>query len=415
MPKITALKGRAVFNSRGSKTIEIDVFTDNRYLGRACAPSGASVGKYEAQSFPNNDPQKALETFNANSQKFIGLEASEPSNIFDCLKSIDNSETYIKLGGSVAYAVSIGAIESAATALNVHMFQLLKKAKPYRFPFPLGNILGGGAHAGPGTPDIQEILSCPIGATNILEALEMNFKVHKELRKVIEDVDKNFTYGRGDEGAWAPHLNNDQALEFSEKAVKNCGFALGKDISLGVDFASSSLWNESTGVYNYPRQGVVRNSQEQIEFVDSLINKYRLIYAEDPLHEEDFEGMAVLTKDNPNCIVTGDDLLVTNSQRVKKAARYGSCRGAILKVNQAGSLYEALKFAEECARNNIKIITSHRSGESTDSHMSHIAIATNSKMIKSGVVGGERVSKLNELIRLTEYDLIEGMADLFCT
>jgi len=415
MPKITALKGRAVFNSRGSKTIEIDVFTDNRYLGRACAPSGASVGKYEAQSFPNNDPQKALETFNANSQKFIGLEASEPSNIFDCLKSIDNSETYIKLGGSVAYAVSIGAIESAATALNVHMFQLLKKAKPYRFPFPLGNILGGGAHAGPGTPDIQEILSCPIGATNILEALEMNFKVHRELRKVIEDVDKNFTYGRGDEGAWAPHLNNDQALEFSEKAVKNCGFALGKDISLGVDFASSSLWNESTGVYNYPRQGIVRNSQEQIEFVDSLINKYRLIYAEDPLHEEDFEGMAVLTKDNPKCIVTGDDLLVTNSQRVKKAARYGSCRGAILKVNQAGSLYEALKFAEECARNNIKIITSHRSGESTDSHLSHIAIATNSKMIKSGVVGGERISKLNELIRLTEYDLIEGMADLFCT
>jgi len=125
--------------------------------------------------------------------------------------------------------------------------------------------------------------------------------------------------------------------------------------------------------------------------------------------------MAVLTKDNPKCIVTGDDLLVTNSQRVKKAARYGSCRGAILKVNQAGSLYEALKFAEECARNNIKIITSHRSGESTDSHLSHIAIATNSKMIKSGVVGGERVSKLNELIRLTEYDLIEGMADLFCT
>ena len=148
-------------------------------------------------------------------------------------------------------------------ALNVHMFQLLKKAKPYRFPFPLGNILGGGAHAGPGTPDIQEILSCPIGATNILEALEMNFKVHRELRKVIEDVDKNFTYGRGDEGAWAPHINNDQALEFSEKAVKNCGFALGKDISLGVDFASSSLWNESTHVYNYPRQGIVRNSQEQ--------------------------------------------------------------------------------------------------------------------------------------------------------
>src|SRR6266542_323940 len=236
MSVITSVKGRLVFNSRGSKSVEIDVITDNQFIGRASSPSGASVGSHEVVSFAKNDPELSLKLFNSYSRKFIGLDAKDPKTIFDVLRSIDTTETYEKIGGAVAYSLSIAAIEAASKSENLPMFRLLNPNGPYQFPFPLGNILGGGAHAGPGTPDIQEILSCPIGATNILEALEMNFKVHRELRKVIEDVDKNFTYGRGDEGAWAPHLNNDQALEFSEKAVKNCGFALGKDISLGVDF-----------------------------------------------------------------------------------------------------------------------------------------------------------------------------------
>ena len=244
MPSITSLKGRIVFNSRGSKTIEIDVITDKKYFARACAPSGASVGKHETQSFPNDNPEKALEVFNTNAKKFVGLDAQDPKVIFDVLRTIDGTETYSKIGGAVAYALSIAAIDSAAKALCVPLFKLLKPRRPYRFPFPLGNILGGGAHAGAGTPDIQEFLVCPIGARNIREGLEMNFELHKELRKVIESVDKRFTYGRGDEGAWAPHVNNDEALEVIEKAVKNCGFTLGKDISLGIDFASSSFWDE---------------------------------------------------------------------------------------------------------------------------------------------------------------------------
>lgn len=415
MPSITALKGRIVFNSRGSKAIEVDVVTDKKFFARACAPSGASVGKHEAQSFPNDDSKKALEVFTANAKKFVGLDAEDPRVIFDALRSIDNTEMYTKIGGAVAYALSIAAIDSAAKALNVPMFKLLKPRKPYKFPFPIGNILGGGAHAGPGTPDIQEFLVCPIGAKSIIEAIEMNFELHKELCKVIESIDKHFTYGRGDEGGWAPNVNNDQALELVEKAVKNCGFSLGKEISIGIDLASSSLWNEKKKIYDYVRQGIVRNTQEQIDFADDLIREYKLIYLEDPVHEEDFESMAIITKRNPKCMVTGDDMLVTNTRRVKEAAKSKVCSGAILKVNQTGTLYDAMKFAEECTKNNIRIVTSHRSGESLDSHIAHIAIATDSKMLKSGVLGGERIAKLNELLRLTEYDLIEGMADLSST
>ena len=415
MPSITALKGRIVFNSRGSKTIEVDVVTDKKFFARACAPSGASVGKHEAQSFPNDDSKKALEVFTANAKKFVGLDAEDPRVIFDALRSVDNTEMYTKIGGAVAYALSIAAIDSAAKALDVPMFKLLKPRKPYKFPFPIGNILGGGAHAGPGTPDIQEFLVCPIGAKSIIEAIEMNFELHKELCKVIESIDKHFTYGRGDEGGWAPNVNNDQALELVEKAVKNCGFSLGKEISIGIDLASSSLWNEKKKIYDYVRQGIVRNTQEQIDFADDLIREYKLIYLEDPVHEEDFESMAIITKRNPKCMVTGDDMLVTNTRRVKETAKSKVCSGAILKVNQTGTLYDAMKFAEECTKNNIRIVTSHRSGESLDSHIAHIAIATDSKMLKSGVLGGERIAKLNELLRLTEYDLIEGMADLSST
>jgi enolase len=240
----------------------------------------------------------------------------------------------------------------------------------------------------------------------------MNFKLHAETRKVIESIDKRFTYGRGDEGAWAPNVNNDQALEIVEKAVRNCGYTLGKDMAIGIDFASSSFWNEASQRYDYSRQGLTRDTSEQIEFANKLIKDYKLVYAEDPVHEGDFESMAVLTKKNQSTLVTGDDMLVTNASMVRKAKEFGACSGAILKVNQAGTLYDAMEFAKECTKNKIKLITSHRSGESVDSHISHIAVATGSKMLKSGVLGGERVAKLNELLRLLEYDLIEGMAEL---
>ena len=413
MPIITDIISRLIYNSRGNKTIEVDIISDDKFLGRASSPSGASVGKHEAQSFKENSPEKSLEELNKNLSKFIGIESHDTRAVYDVLKNIDNSENYGKIGGSVAYAISLASVESASKALNVPLFRLLKPVGDYKFPYPLGNILGGGSHAGPGTPDIQEYLICPIGASNIIEAIEINIRVHKQLKTILEKLDNNFTYGRGDEGAWAPNLNNDQAIEVVEQAISDSGYNSGKEVAIGIDFASSSFWNETTQSYDYLRQGLVRSTNEQIDFVNDLIDKYHLIYVEDPVHEEDFEGMSIINKNHPECLITGDDMLVTNKKRVKESIKYNSCSGAILKVNQAGSLYEALEFVNECNKNDIKLITSHRSGESIDSHIAEIAVATSSKLLKTGVIGGERVAKLNQLVRLAEYDLIKGMSDVF--
>ena len=412
MPKITSLTGRILYNSRGSKTIEVDIIADNKFLGRVCAPSGASVGKYEAVSFPNNKPEQSLKILNENSEKFLGSDASDLKLIHDTIKSIDNSDNYSKIGGACAFAITIAAAQAAANSLEIPLYSIINKDDELKFPFPLGNILGGGAHAGPGTPDIQEVLVASIGAKGIQEAIDTNLQVHKELRNLIQKEDPTFTNGRGDEGGWAPKFDNEKALEISTKAIENLGFTLGKEVALGVDFASSTQWNENKGKYIYDRAGFENDSGQQIDFAAKMIDKYKLIYAEDAVHEEAFEDMAILTKKFPDRMITGDDLTVTNTKILDKAIAHGSCNAAILKVNQEGSLFDALEFAKMANENNIKLITSHRSGESTDSQISHIGIGTKSKLLKVGVVGGERVAKLNELIRLSEHDLIHGMIDI---
>jgi enolase len=412
LPKITSVEGRILFNSRGSKTIEVDIISDNKFLGRVCSPSGASVGKYEAVSFPNENPEESLKILKQNSQKFIGLESSDLKIIHDTLKSLDNSNNYSIIGGSLAFAVTIASMESASKALEQPLFKTLSTGSEFKFPIPIGNILGGGAHAGPGTPDIQEILICATGAKTIEDAIETNLAVHKELRKVLQKQDPSFTNGRGDEGGWAPKLENLKALEVSAKACENLGFTLGKEVALGVDFASSTQWNEEKGKYLYDRAGFENSTGEQIDFAANIIDKFKLIYAEDAVHEEAFEDMAELTAKFPNTLVTGDDLTVTSKDILTKAIKVKACNAAILKVNQAGSLYDALEFADVANQNNVKLITSHRSGESTDSQISHIGIATNSKMLKVGVVGGERIAKLNELLRLSGHDFICGMAEI---
>ena len=412
MPKITSVKARLIYNSRGTKTIEVDVTSDNKFLGRVCAPSGASVGKHEAVNFPDGDPKKSFQLLTENSEKFLEIDSADLKSIHDTIRTLDPNPEYSKIGGAVAFAVTIASLESAAKALDVPLFQLISKEKNYRFPFPLGNILGGGAHAGPGTPDIQEILICAIGAKSIRDAIETNLSIHKELRNVLQKEDPSFTNGRGDEGGWAPKLDNEKALELSAIACENLGFTLGKEVALGVDFASSTQWSEKNKKYLYERGGFENSPEKQIDFVSNIIEKYKLVYAEDAVHEEAFEEMAELTAKFPNVLITGDDLIVTNTQILKNAIKLKACNAAILKVNQAGSLYDALEFADLANSNNIKLITSHRSGESVDSQIVHIGIGTNSKMLKVGVVGGERIAKLNELIRLSEHDLIRGMAQI---
>jgi len=412
LSKITAISGRVVYNSRGSKTIEVDVESDGKFLGRVCAPSGASVGKFEAVSFPNNSPEESLSILNQNSDKFIGIDSSELKQVHDVIHSIDETDNYAKIGGGCAFAITIAATESAAKSQEKPFFQMISDKSNLKFPFPLGNILGGGAHAGPGTPDIQEILVSSIGAKTVRESIDMNLQVHKELKKLILKDDPTFTNGRGDEGGWAPKFNNEEALEISVKAIENLGYTLGKEVALGVDFASSTQWNDEKGKYVYDRAGFENDSGEQIEFATNIIEKYKLIYAEDAVHEEAFDDMSEITKKFPNVMITGDDLTVTNNKILQKAVDKKSCNAAILKVNQAGSLYDALEFAKVANENNIKLITSHRSGESSDSQISHIGIGTGSKLLKVGIVGGERVAKLNELIRISEHDLIHGMIDI---
>ena len=412
MAKISSINGRIIHNSRGTKTIEVDVISDNQYLGRTAAPSGASVGKYEAASFPEGGPEESLRILNENSTKFLELESNDLKSIDEVIKSIDNTSNYSKTGGALAYAVTIASMESAAKSAGKPLFELISEQNDYRFPIPIGNILGGGAHAGPGTPDIQEILISATGSKTIRDSIETNFKVHKELRNVIEKTDPSFTNGRGDEGGWAPKCDNEKALELCAKACENLGYTLGKEVSLGVDFASSTQWNEEKQLYIYERAGFENTPEKQIEFAAGIIEKYKLIYAEDAVHEEAFDDMSELVSKFPKTMITGDDLTVTNKEILKKAIEKKSCNAAILKVNQAGSLYDALEFAKTAQNNGIKLITSHRSGESTDSQISHIGIGTNSKMLKVGVVGGERVAKLNELIRLSEHDLIRGMAEV---
>ncbi len=412
MAKITSINGRIIHNSRGTKTIEVDVIYDNQYLGRTSAPSGASVGKYEAISFPKDGPEESLRILNENSKKFLEFESSDLKSIDETLKSIDQTPNYSKIGGGLAYAITIASIESASKAVGKQLFELISEQNEYRFPIPIGNILGGGVHAGPGTPDIQEILISAPGAKTIRDAIETNFKVHKELRNVIEKADPSFTNGRGDEGGWAPKCDNEKALELCAKACENLGYTLGNEVSLGVDFASSTQWDEEKHLYVYERAGFENTPEKQIEFAANIIEKYKLIYAEDAVHEEAFGDMSELVSKFPKTMIAGDDLTVTNKDMLKKAIENKSCNAAILKVNQAGSLYDALEFSKVASNNNIKLITSHRSGESIDSQISHIGIGTNSKMLKVGVVGGERVAKLNELIRLSEHDLIQGMAEV---
>lgn len=412
MPAITSVAGRVVYNSRGSEAVEVDIAVEGGFRGRACAPSGASVGAAEAVSLPQGGAAEAIRLLREGAGRIEGADAGDVEAVHSALRSLDGTPNWSTVGGSVAYAVSVAAAEAGAGAQGVGLYESLGGADGARFPYPLGNVLGGGAHAGAGTPDIQEVLVCPVGAASVDGAVAANVAVHAELGRVLRERDTGFTGGRSDEGGWAPRIGNEEALEAVARACERLGHTLGREVALGVDFASSTQWDAARGAYVYGRSGDVRTPGEQADFAASLIEKYRLVYAEDAVHEDAFEEMAGLTARFPGTLVTGDDLTATSAERARRAAQSRSCSGAILKVNQAGTLRDALAFAREASRAGIALVTSHRSGESVDSHISHIAVATRSAMLKTGVLGGERVAKLNELLRMSGQGIIQGMADL---
>ena len=407
---ISSVRGRVIYNSRGQPTVEVDVTAGGR-TGRAAAPSGASVGKHEAVSLPPGGPRASLDILADHSSDLVGTDPADQAAVGNILREMDGTPNYSRIGGALAYAVSVAAAESAALVRGVPLYRAISERDSYRLPVPLGNVLGGGAHAGRGTPDIQEILVCATGTRSVRDAIQTNMDVHRQLGSLLSER-AGFTGGRGDEGGWAPNMNNEEALEVAARACESLGYTLGKEVSLGVDFAASTQYDAGTDRYVYDRAGFENDPGEQLEFAADIISRYRLIYAEDAVHEEAFAEMAELARRFPEVLVTGDDLTVTNHTILERAVREGSCNAAILKINQAGSLHDAMLFAGAAQRNGIKLITSHRSGESTNAHIVHVGIATGSVMLKVGVVGGERVAKLNEMARVSGHDLIRGVAEV---
>lgn len=398
---IREVKGRICFDSRGNQTIEVDVSVEGE-VGRAAAPSGASVGIYEAKAFPDGGASGCVLSLKRIAPQLRGIDASDIQGLSGVLRRLDGSENYSNIGGSAAYAVSVAAADAAAKASGKPLFKVLSSNVEAKMPYPLGNVLGGGKHAGMGSPDIQEFLSCPVGARNIIDALQTNREVHGEVRRIVEQKYPKFAGGRGDEGAWAPSVGDDEAFEIVSAAVDRVSERMGFKVSFGIDVAASSLWKSSEAVYSYARSGVVRKPEEQAEYLLDRIRRYGLVYVEDPFHEDAFEDFMKLTEKLNGVYTVGDDLLATNSNRLEVAASSRSGNAAILKVNQAGTLGEALVFAEKARSKGWSLITSHRSGDTADPHIAHVALATGSIMLKSGVVGGERVAKLNELIRINE-------------
>jgi enolase len=399
--RISSIKTRICYDSRGDKTIEADIKVGES-IGRACAPRGASAGKFEAPNFSPDGVEQSLIFFKKYSNKLLEQDASDIKLFSKTLEEIDGTDNFNQIGGAMAYALSIAAAEAAAKSKRIPMYKLLSLDGDPTIPYPIGNVLGGGKHAGPGSPNIQEFLVCPVGAHNIRDAIRTNNQVHREVGRQIVKRDPFFSGGKGDEGAWAPKMGDEEALEIVDFSAKKVSDELGIKVRVGLDVAASSIWDEKKKAYIYSKSNVIRTPIEQMDFMVELTQKYDLMYLEDPLHEEAFDEFAEVSKILKHTYVVGDDLFVTNSSRLLKGVETKAANAVILKVNQAGSLGRALDFAEKALINNISITSSHRSGDTPDSHLSHIAVGTKSKMIKSGVVGGERIAKLNELLRIEE-------------
>ena len=389
---------RKILDSRGNPTIEVDVVTRQGF-GRCAAPSGASTGKYEVVAFPENSVDKALIEVTENiAPELIGVDAEEQEVIDSILKEIDGTENFSNIGGNTAVAVSLACAKAAASSYGISLYQYIGGVFACELPLPLGNVIGGGAHAVNST-DIQEFLVIPDGAKNILEAISINAEIHKKIKKELSKI-SNYALGKGDEGAWSVSIDDKTALEILKKVAEEVSDEYKVKVRLGIDVAASELFDEKRNLYIYKDKRLSR--EEQINYILELIDEYNLYYVEDPLHQEDFEGFSEITKNVKNTLICGDDLYVTNHKRIKKGLEYKSTNAVLIKPNQCGTLTDTFKAVRLAKNGKQAIIVSHRSGETTDETIAHLAVAFNAHLIKSGVVGGERIAKLNELVRIEE-------------
>ncbi|UTF55266.1 phosphopyruvate hydratase [Natronosalvus rutilus] len=398
MTRITDVRLREVLDSRGNPTVEADVLTESGGFGRAAAPSGASTGEYEAIERPAGEaiaaaretavPRLVGEAFAGNQREVDGI-----------LRAADGTDDFSEIGANSAVAISMAAAKAGADVLGAPLFQHLGGTfRGDNFPVPLGNVVGGGEHAADAT-DIQEFLSAPVGAPSVAEAVFANAAVHAEVSELLHERD--VAAGKGDEGAWAPSIDDAEAFDIVDEAVSTIEDEVGFEIRFGLDVAAAEMYDDDAGVYEY--SNTTRDTDEQIAYVADLVEEYDLVYVEDPLDENDYEGFAKLTeKVGDRTLVCGDDLFVTNTERLAEGIEQGAANSILIKPNQIGTLTDAFDAIELARANGYESIVSHRSGETEDTTIAHLAVATDVPFIKTGAVGGERTAKLNELIRIAD-------------
>ena len=401
---IKDIRCRTIFDSRGVETIEVDVVTANSF-GRAAAPFGApgSRGEFEAQAYSPLGLQHSVKILTSEIKPaLIGKDASNLAEIDGLIKKIDGSANYGNIGGNTSVVVSTAAAKAAANSRHIPLFRLLSpNAKT--LPLPLGNIIGGGAHSIGPSPDMQEHLVVPIGAKTIRQAVELNLEVHQTVETLLEAKYPTFVGGTDDENAWAADLDDRTAFEILEQACRQIEDQHGLEIRMGLDLAADRLWDRANNRYHYHREGASRTTGQQIDYLAGLIDRFRLYYAEDCFHSNDYESFAKLKKiAGQKCLICADDIFATNVERTLRGVQADAANAMIIKPNQVGTISEAMQTNSVAQRNGIRTILSHRSGETIDDSIAHIAVAFGAVMIKTGVAGGERLAKLNELIRLEE-------------
>lgn len=392
---IKKLLARKISNSRGQQTIEVEAHSTSG-VGVASAPSGASAGKHEAVAFPKGGVDEAVRLVNSElSKKLVGLAEGDIAFIDSKIAELDGTRNFSGLGGSAAIATSMAVLKSAAGGTPLFKYM---NPKADSFPFPLGNVIGGGAHGG-GT-DIQEFLLLPLGAKTAMDAVFSNAAAHARVGSLLAEMHTGFLRSRNDEGGWSVGGHgSEEVFDVLCDAIEDW-----KGMKLGIDVAATQLWDGESYVYTKEKKRL--SPGEQVDFMASLAKKYPIAYMEDPLHEEDFEGFAELTrKANGKFWVCGDDLFVTNTGRLECGVKMGACNSLIIKPNQNGLVSGTEKTVKMAQKAGYSCIVSHRSGETTDPGIAHFAVAWGAQLLKSGITGGERTAKLNELIRM--WELVE--------
>ncbi len=398
MTLIESAIARKILDSRGNPTLEVEIFTDSGY-GTAAAPSGASTGEHEVHSFPREGGVEAsLRAFSDDVlPQILGMDAAEQRFLDKMLHQVDGTPNFSKIGGNLAVAISLAAAKAAASSYCMPLYQYVGGALADGFPRPQGNVIGGGRHAIGGT-DIQEFLVISM-ADNAADCVFGNAVAHRIVSQLLKKKLPNAAIGKGDEGAWVAPLSNEDALSLHREACDRASSELGFKVHPCLDMAASEYFRD--GKYHYKDKSFT--PEQHVDFVAGIIEDYDLHSVEDPMDENDYQGYVSLTEAVGNkCIIVGDDLFVTNRQRLEKGIELGAANSILIKPNQIGTLTDTLETVKLATKNGYSNIISHRSGETTDDTIAHLGVAFGSYAMKTGVVGGERIAKLNELIRIQE-------------